>query len=73
MYNISIFIKKVIYHELIKQQNATILSSDVEKTGILRSYLAIMLSKGKLEKVDTGVYVATDSVEDEMYDARQVC
>ncbi|MBI9013204.1 MAG: type IV toxin-antitoxin system AbiEi family antitoxin domain-containing protein [Clostridiales bacterium] len=54
-------------NELIKQQNGTILSADVDRAEIPRTYLAIMVSEGKLERVDTGVYVAIDSVEDEMY------
>ena len=54
-------------NELIKQQNGTVLSADVDRLKIPRTYLAIMVSEGKLERVDTGVYVATDSVEDEMY------
>lgn len=54
-------------NELIKQQNGTILSADVDRADIPRTYLAIMVSEGKLERVGVGVYVATDSVEDEMY------
>jgi predicted transcriptional regulator of viral defense system len=54
-------------NELIKQQNGTILSADVDRAEIPRTYLGIMVSEGKLERVDTGVYVATNSVEDEMY------
>lgn len=54
-------------NELIKQQNGTILSADVDRAEIPRTYLAMMVSEGKLERVETGVYVATNSVEDEMY------
>jgi predicted transcriptional regulator of viral defense system len=54
-------------NELIKQQNGTILSADVDRAEIPRTYLVIMVSEGKLERVERGVYVATDSVEDEMY------
>lgn len=54
-------------NELIKQQNGTVLSTDVDRAEIPRTYLGIMVSEGKLERVDTGVYVATNSVEDEMY------
>ncbi len=54
-------------NELIKQQNGTILSADVDKAEIPRTYLAMMVSEGNLERVETGVYVATNSVEDEMY------
>lgn len=54
-------------NELIKQQNGTILSADVDKAEIPRTYLAMVVSEGKVERVETGVYVATNSVEDEMY------
>lgn len=53
--------------ELIKQHHGTVLSADLDKLEIPRTYLAIMVSEGKLVKVDRGVYVSTDSIEDEMY------
>ncbi len=53
--------------ELIKQQNGTILSADLDKYGIPRKYLQRMIFEGKLERCDRGVYVATDSIEDEMF------
>ena len=53
--------------ELIKQQNGTILSADLDKYGIPRKYLQRMIFEGKLERCDRGVYVATDSIEDEIF------
>lgn len=53
--------------KLIKQHHGTVLSAALDKLDIPRTYLAIMISEGKLEKVDRGVYVSTDSIEDEMY------
>lgn len=53
--------------QLIKKHHGTVLSADLDKLEIPRSYLAIMVSEGKLEKVDRGVYVAPDAIEDQMY------
>ena len=41
--------------ELIKQQNGTILSADLDKCGIPRKYLQRMIFEGKLERCDRGV------------------
>lgn len=73
-YNISIFVtggdsyelpRKI--EELIKQQNGTILSADLDKYGIPRKYLQRLINEGRLERCDRGVYVAVDAIEDEMF------
>jgi len=53
--------------ELIKHQNGTILSADLDKYGIPRKYLQILIAEGRLEKYDRGIYVAVDAIEDEMF------
>lgn len=53
--------------ELIKQQNGTILSADLDKYGIPRKYLQRLIFEGKLERCERGVYVAVDAIEDEMF------
>jgi predicted transcriptional regulator of viral defense system len=53
--------------ELIKQQNGTILSADLDEYGIPRKYLQRLIFEGKLERCDRGVYVAVDAIEDEMF------
>ena len=53
--------------ELIKRQNGTILSADLDKYGIPRKYLKRLIFEGKLERSDRGVYVAVDAIEDEMF------
>jgi predicted transcriptional regulator of viral defense system len=53
--------------QLIKKQHGTVLSADLDKHEIPRSYLRVLVSEGKLEKVDRGVYVAPDAIEDQMY------
>lgn len=53
--------------ELVKKQHGTILSADLDKNQIPRVYLQMMVAEGNLERVDRGVYVSVDSIEDEMY------
>ena len=53
--------------ELIKKQHGTVLSADLDAYEIPRAYLQMMVAEGKLERVDRGVYVSTDSIEDEMF------
>ena len=53
--------------KLIQKQHGTVLSSDLDQYEIPRTYLKMMVAEGKLERVDRGVYVSTDSIEDEMF------
>lgn len=53
--------------EIIKNQNGTVLSADLDKYEIPRTYLQMMVAEGTLEKVGRGIYVSADSVEDEMF------
>jgi len=53
--------------ELVQKQHGTVLSSDLDRNQIPRVYLQMMVSEGSLERVDRGVYVSVDSIEDEMY------
>lgn len=53
--------------KLIKEKKGTILTADLEKNDIPRTYLARLVAEEKLEKVGRGVYIASDSIEDEMY------
>lgn len=52
---------------LIKEKQGTVLSADLDQYEIPRVYLQMMVAEGKLERVDRGVYVSVDAVEDEMY------
>jgi len=52
---------------LIQKQHGTVLSADLDLYEIPRTYLQIMVAKGKLERVDRGVYVSTDAIEDELF------
>lgn len=52
---------------IIKKQNGMILSSDLKRHNIPRIYLSMMVEEDKLDRVDRGVYVLPDVIEDEMY------
>lgn len=53
--------------ELIQKKHGTILSADLDLYEIPRVYLQMMVAEGKLERVERGVYVSNDSIEDELY------
>ena len=59
------YLKKL--KKLIEKQKGTVLSADLDLYQIPRTYLQMMVAEGKLERVNRGVYVATDSIQDEMY------
>lgn len=59
------YIKKI--EQIINLQNGTLLTSDLDKYGIPRTYLSMMITEGTLERIDRGVYVLPDALEDEMY------
>lgn len=53
--------------ELIEIKHGTLLSADLDSYKIPRVYLQMMVAEGQLERVDRGVYVSVDSIEDELY------
>lgn len=53
--------------EIIRKQHGTVLSADLDRYDIPRTYLQMMVAEGSLERVDRGIYVAIDSIEDEMF------
>jgi len=56
-----------IIEKIIEEQNGTILTSDLEKKGIPSIYLTLMVREGDIERVERGVYVSKDKIEDEMF------
>jgi predicted transcriptional regulator of viral defense system len=52
--------------ELIKHQDGILHASDLEKYGIPRTYLSIMIKKGELQRVSRGVYSTAGDLVDEM-------
>jgi len=56
-----------IIEKIIEEQNGTILTSDLEKKGIPSIYLTLMVREGDIERVERGVYVSKNKIEDEMF------
>jgi predicted transcriptional regulator of viral defense system len=56
-----------LIEDIIRKQHGTILSSDLDEYQIPRTYLQLMVAEGSLERLDRGVYVSFDSLEDELY------
>jgi len=52
--------------EILKNQNGILLTSDLAKLGIPRTYLSILLKKGEIQRISRGVYSATNYMVDEM-------
>lgn len=59
------YIKRI--ENIIKEQNGTLLSSDLDENEIPRAYLSMMVAEGEIERIGRGVYVSTNLLEDEMY------
>lgn len=59
------YIKKL--EDLIKENNGTLVTSDLDKLNIPRIYLTKLMDMGKIERVKRGVYVAVGEIEDEMF------
>lgn len=53
--------------KILKDQRGTLLTSDLEKFNIPRTYLSILERKGEIERVSRGVYTTAASIEDEMF------
>ena len=71
MYNISMIVKikanpieKI--REILRDQNGILLTSDLTKFKIPRTYLSILIKKGEIQRISRGVYTAADYMVDEM-------
>ena len=53
--------------QILKDQHGTLLTSDLAKLNIPRTYLAILERNGEIERVSRGVYRAAAAIEDEMF------
>ena len=52
--------------DILKDQNGILLTSDLEKLGVPRTYLSILVEKGEIQRISRGVYAACDTLVDEM-------
>jgi predicted transcriptional regulator of viral defense system len=53
--------------KILKDQHGTLLTSDLVKLNIPRTYLSILEQNGEIERISRGVYRATAAIEDEMF------
>ena len=59
--------KYTLIEKSIEENNGYLFSSDVEKMGISRTSIANYIRKNSMERVAKGVYITTDSWEDNLY------
>jgi len=52
--------------DILKDQNGILLTSDLLKHGIPRTYLSILEKKGEVQRISRGVYSAAGCIVDEM-------
>jgi predicted transcriptional regulator of viral defense system len=53
--------------KILQDQHGSLLTSDLVKFNIPRTYLSILEQNGEIERVSRGVYRLTASIEDEMF------
>ena len=53
--------------KILEGQNGTLLTADLAKFNIPRTYLSILERNGEIERVSRGVYRAKDVIEDELF------
>lgn len=52
--------------KILKDKNGILLTSDLSKKGIPRTYLTLLEKKGEIQRVSRGVYAAENALVDEM-------
>lgn len=70
-YNLSMAVKNKgnpieVIRNLIREQNGILLTSDLRRYGVPRTYLSILEKKGEIQRMSRGVYSSADSLIDEM-------
>ena len=72
IYNMSMNVKDALsplerMRTFLESQNGTLLTADLAKFHIPRTYLSILERNGEIERVSRGVYQAKDAIEDELF------
>lgn len=72
VYNMSMVVNNSLtqlehIRRILKTQNGVLLTSDLAKSNISRTYLSELVRRGEIERVSRGVYQATSSIEDELF------
>ena len=70
-YNTSMVVKRKsdpvgIIRNILKDQNGILLTSDLGKYGVPRTYLSILEKNGEIQRISRGVYSASGKIVDEM-------
>jgi predicted transcriptional regulator of viral defense system len=52
--------------EILQERNGILLTADLTKAGIPRTYLSILESRGEIERIARGVYLAANAMVDDM-------
>lgn len=78
VYNLSMIVKDVLSplertRKILAGQNGTLLTTDLAKFDIPRTYLSILERNGEIERVSRGVYQAKDAIEDELFSIQATC
>lgn len=56
-----------ILRDILKERNGMLLTSDLAKHDIPRTYLSILEKNGEIVRLSRGIYSATDTLADEMF------
>ena len=69
MYEMAVtYLNKYEYmSELLQKNNGYLFTTQVEKAGISRTYMAKFVQENHLEKVAKGIYISQDTWADELY------
>mgnify|MGYP004600195387 FL=1 len=59
--------------KLLKKNNGTITTKEVETLGISSKILTRMIEKGIIERVARGIYIETDTLEDKYFITQAIC
>ena len=52
--------------EILRERNGILLTADLARYGIPRTYLSILETKGEIERIARGVYLAANAMTDEL-------
>lgn len=71
IYNISMDVNNKIspieqIRKILRDQNGILLTSDLSKLGIPRTYLSILRKTGEIQRISRGVYAGANAMVDEM-------
>lgn len=58
---------KLLLEQLIEKNKGMVLTKEVSEAGIPRVYIEQFVKRGILEKIERGIYLAKESLDDEMY------